>query len=236
MRRLVSLIIISFFLMTLLCGCGLTRSSKNDLADYDGYLWNGGDSSKHLAKFQPELDEIPRDYLEYIKLNPDEYEIDTLEQWSGNNFGAQAAYHSYVYKKGENPDSGFYIWVLDDGRTIDTRFVENLNPAVQKYLADKINKDYPDFRVLASVFFHNMPSKEWSESDGIETLLSSDDDYRVYLHIVYGQDATVTESDVENIKNDLSYLNDVDAWFFRVDDPDSVERDELYKMDEEFWF
>lgn len=238
LKKYVNYVIYSVLILctvTSLCGCG--KQSKVDNQErYEGYLWNGGDRTKHLAKFQPELDEIPRDYLKYINLDPEEYNIDTLEQWSNNNLGAQAAYHSFVYKKNGNPDDGFYIWVLDDGRTIDTRFVETLNPAIQDYFSQRINKDYPDVRVIASVFFHNMPSKEWSEADGIETLLNSDEDYRLYLYLIYGPDANISEADVETIKIELSNLNSVDAWFYRVDNPDTIEFTELIKMDKEYWF
>ena len=238
LKKYVNYVIYSVLILctvTSLCGCG--KQSKVDNQErYEGYLWNGGDRTKHLAKFQPELDEIPRDYLKYINLDPEEYNIDTLEQWSNNNFSAQAAYHSYVYKKDGDPDAGFYIWVLDDGRTIDTRFVEDLSPVVQDYFAQKLSKNYPDVRVFTSVFFHNMPSREWSEADGIETLLNSDDDYRIYMYLVYGPDANISESDVEAIKNELSNLNDVEVWFHRVDNPDNIEMTELYKMDEEYHF
>lgn len=217
---------------TLLCGCGQLASNS----DYDGYLWNGGNRTKHLAAHTPELDEIPRDYLEYIGFDPDDYEIETLNQWSNNNFGAQAAYHSHVYKEGEGADSGFYIWVVDDGRVMDTRFVEKLEPAVEKYLAKEIQEDYPDVEVMASIFFRNMPSKEWSKSDGIENLLNSDDEYRIYLYIVYSDDVHMTKSDVDAIEEKLSYLNDVEARFYRVEDPDDIDMEDLYSMDAEFKF
>lgn len=229
-------IVLALAAVSLLFGCSLLPASDNGAEEYSGYLWNGGDRSKHLVKFAPELDTIPRDYLEYINLNPDEYEISTLEQWSDNNFGAQSAYNSFVYSKEEGPESGFYIWVEDDGRVIDTRFENELEPAIQKYFAERFGKDYPDVRIMASIGFHNMPSKEWSEADGIENLFNSNDDYRLYLYMVYGKEGVISETDVEAIKNELAGLNDVEVWFFELDNPDTVEKKELYSMKADFHF
>ena len=229
-------IVLALATVPLLFGCSRLPASGNETEEYSGYLWNGGDRSKHLVKFAPELDTIPRDYLEYINLNPDEYEINTLEQWSDNNFGAQSAYHSFVYSKEDGPESGFYIWVEDKGRVIDTRFEKELEPAIQKYFTEKFRADYPNVRIMVSLDFHNMPSKEWSEADGIENLFRSNDDYRLYLYMVYGTDVVISETDVEAIKNELAELNDVEVWFFRLDNPDAVEKQELYSMDADFHF
>lgn len=232
----ITCIVLAFATMSQLLGCSLLPASGNREEEYSGYLWNGGDRSKHLAKFAPELDSIPREYLEYINLNPDDYEIHTLEQWSNNNLSAQSAYHSFVYSKEEGPDSGFYIWAEDNGRVIDTRFEKELEPAIQKYFAEKFGADYPDVRIMASVDFHNMPSKEWSEADGIENLLQSDDDYRLYLYMVYGPEEVISEADAESIKNELAGLNDVEVWFYKLDNPDAVEKKELYSMEADFHF
>lgn len=232
------LIYISLILLVAisLSGCKLLPTSSNSLDGYSGYLWNGGDRSKHLVKFAPELDEIPRDYLSYINLNPDEYNIETLNQWSSNNLGAQAAYHSFVYRFDEGPDYGFYIWVLDDGRVNDTRFTYDLEPALQDYFTTEITKSLPDARVFTSLSFHNMPSKEWSEADGIENLLNSEDDYRLFIYIVYGPDVSVSEADVENLKTKFSNLNDVNVLLYRLDNPDEVEKDDLYNLNPEYKF
>ena len=233
--EIVACIALIVLIVPMVCGCALS-SQSNCLDGYEGYLWNSGDRSKHLRKFDPMMDEIPRDYLEYLNLNPDEYNIDTLEQWSTSNPGTGAAYHSYVYRKDEDAQEGFYIWVLDDGRVNDTRFEKELEPAVQTYLADIIEKNYPGVRVLTALGFHDMPSKEWKESDGIENFLNSDDDYLLFVYVVYGTDVKMSESDVEAIKNELSYLNDVKGLFYRLDNADTVEKNELRKLDEEFAF
>lgn len=238
MKKKVKLIVGILFILSVvsvLSGCAQLPASNN-LDGYDGYLWNDGDSSKHLQKYDPIMDEIPRNYLKYLNLNPDEYEIDTLEQWSTSNLGTGAAYHSYVYKKSEGVDSGFYIWVLDDGRVNDTRFEKDLEVPLQEYFDKKIKNDYPGVRVLVSLGFHDMPSKEWKESDGIDNFLNSQDDYLLFLYVLYGNDVSMTESNVETIKNDLAYLNDVTVLFYRLDNADTVDISELIKMKEEYRF
>lgn len=233
--KLMECISVILVMMALLCGCTSISASDNS-ESYDGYLWNRGDKSKHLKKFDPIMDEIPKDYLEYLNLNPDEYETETLKQWSTSNPGTGAAYHSYVYKKDEGVDSGFYIWVLDDGRVNDTRFVKELELAVQEYFAGKYEKEYPGVRVLSSLGYHYMPSKEWKKSDGIDNFLNSEDDYLLFIYMIYGPNVNMTESDVETIKNDLSYLNDIQVLFYRVDNADSVDKSELSKLKEEYRF
>lgn len=238
MKRIVKIITgiaLTVLVASSLCAC-TNSSPSNSLDGYEGYLWNDGDRSKHLQKYDPIMDEIPRDYLKYLNLNPDEYNIDTLEQWSTSNPGTGAAYHSYVYRKDEDVDSGFYIWVLDDGRVNDTRFVKDLEPVVEKNLAEKIQKNHQGVRVLVSLDYHYMPSKEWKESDGIDNFLNSEDDYILFVYVVYGPDASMTEADVETLKQELSYLNDVTVLFYRLDNADTVEKEELPNMKEEFRF
>ena len=238
MKRINNLVVCTALILATaasVIGCS-NHVKSNNTSEYSGYLWNGGDRSKHLAAHTPELDEIPREYLKYINLNPDDYNIDTLSQYSSSNLGAQAAYHSHVYRKDEDVDSGFYIWVLDNGETRDTRFVDDLTPALQDYFSEKIHKNYPDVRVITSIFFHNMPSKEWSVAEGIDTLLNSEDDYRIYLSLIYGPDVKMTEADVESIKNEFLNLNSLDALFYRNSNPDTVSVNELNKSESEFSF
>lgn len=230
--KIIASIALILIVLPSLSGCTLFQKS----IDYDGYLWNNGDRSKHLRKFDPIMDEIPRDYLRYLNLNPDDYNIGTLEQWSTSNLGTSAAYHSYVYKKGDDVDSGFYIWALDDGRVNDTRFLKELETAVQEYFAQKIEKEYPGVRVMVSLDYHNMPSKEWKVADGIDNFLNSKDEYLLFIYVVYGTDVNFTEADVETLKSDLAYLNDVKALFYRLEGADTVEKKELTKLKEEFSF
>ena len=41
---------------------------------------------------------------------------------------------------------------------------------------------------------------------------------------------------IGKIGNELSNLNSVDVWFYRVDNPDTIEFTELIKMNKEYWF
>ena len=40
---------------------------------------------------------------------------------------------------------------------------------------------------------------------------------------------------IGKIGNELSNLNSIDAWFYRADNPDTIEFAELIKMNKEYW-
>lgn len=214
---------------------GLYSYEKSQTEEYNGYLWNGGDRSKNISYMKmDERKALVKDYLDYIGFDYSEYTFGDVYQKSNNNFGAESAFSCNVTK---NANDWFTVWLESDGTAINDRFMIALNPVIQDYITEKITEVYPKAKVSASAYMFRKPSKEWTVDDGAEEFLKSGDNYRIYIDVVLGADSALTQPEAEEkMKSKLGFLNSADFSFYKAENPDEIQPEDMNRGDAVFGF
>lgn len=224
--RFLSFIITGICLAAFMSGC---KGTSRDDDNWRGYVWKSDKSVNYMDLSGEERKDIIRKYLESQYDDIDEYEFSYPEQKSYDVFSAQSAYHSTV----RLPDGTFFtVWFSAEGvgKVTDDRYFGELSDKIQETVAEIINAEYPDAKVLTYASAFNMPSKRWTVSDDMKEMLTKDEIY-LGVKVFFEPGTEVSEADAEKIAGLMSFQKRGGIYLYNKEIPADLKYDDLTFFD-----